>query len=76
MFTPLVLNMVRLGEETGRLDDMLLEVARVHDGQVQTGIKRALQLVEPMLILLLGGVIALIIISILMGILSVNELAV
>lgn len=74
LFTPLVLNMVRLGEETGRLDEMLLEVARVHDGEVQAGVKRVLTLVEPALILLLGGVIAAIIVSILMGILSVNEL--
>lgn len=75
LLTPLALNMVRLGEETGRLDEMLLEVAKVHDREVQAGIKRVLQLVEPVLILLLGGVIALIIISILMGILSVNDLA-
>lgn len=76
LFTPLALNMVRLGEETGGLDTMLLELARVHDGEVQSGIKRALTLIEPLLILVLGAVIAAIIVSILMGILSVNELAV
>jgi general secretion pathway protein F len=76
LFTPLALNMVRLGEETGRLDAMLLELARVHDGEVQSGVKRALTLVEPLLILVLGAVIAAIIVSILLGILSVNELAV
>ena len=75
LFTPLALNMVRLGEETGRLDAMLLELARVHDGEVQSGVKRALTLVEPLLILVLGAVIAAIIVSILLGILSVNELA-
>lgn len=75
LFTLLALNMVRLGEETGRLDAMLLEVARVHDAEVQAGVKRALTLVEPALILTLGVVIAAIIVSILMGILSVNELA-
>jgi len=75
LFTPLALNMVRLGEETGRLDDMLLELARVHDHEVQAGVKRALTLLEPLLILGLGGVIAVIIMSILMGILSINDLA-
>lgn len=75
LFTPMALHMVRLGEETGRLDEMLIEVARVHDQEVQAGIKRTLVLVEPVLILTLGAVIALIIVSILMGILSVNELA-
>lgn len=76
LFTPLGLNMVRLGEETGRLDAMLLELARVHDNEVQSGVKRALVLVEPLLILVLGAAIAAIIISILLGILSVNDLAV
>lgn len=76
LFTPLGLNMVRLGEETGALDAMLLELARVHDGEVQAGVKRALTLVEPLLILTLGAVIAAIIVSILMGILAVNELAI
>lgn len=75
LFSPLGLNMVRLGEETGRLDEMLLELARVHDAEVQAGIKRALTLVEPALILTLGVVIAGIIVSILMGIMSANELA-
>ncbi len=76
LFTPLGLNMVRLGEETGRLDAMLLELARVHDSEVQAGVKRALTLIEPMLILTLGAIIAAIIVSILMGILSVNDLAI
>jgi general secretion pathway protein F len=75
LFTPLGLNMVRLGEETGRLDAMLLELARVHDGEVQSGVKRALTLIEPLLILILGAIIAAIIVSILLGILSVNDLA-
>ena len=75
LFAPLALNMVRLGEETGRLDAMLLELARVYDGEVQSGVKRALTLIEPLLILVLGAVIAAIIVSILLGILSVNQLA-
>lgn len=76
VFSPLALNMVRLGEETGRLDSMLLEVARVQDVEIQTGIKRGLTLLEPAMILVLGVVIASIIVSLLMGILSVNDLAV
>lgn len=74
-FSPLALNMVRLGEETGQLDAMLLELARVYDNEVQAGVKRALTMLEPMLILVLGAVIAGIILSILMGILAVNDLA-
>ncbi|MFA5496417.1 MAG: type II secretion system F family protein, partial [Porticoccaceae bacterium] len=74
-FTPMVIQMVRVGEESGRLDEMLLELARVYEHDVQAGIKRGLTLLEPLLILGMGGMIALIIISILMGILSVNDMA-
>tara|TARA_R110002049_G_scaffold17416_23_gene67831 strand:+ start:183 stop:1427 length:1245 start_codon:yes stop_codon:yes gene_type:complete len=76
LFSALGLNMVRLGEETGRLDAMLLELARVYDGEVQAAVKRALTLLEPLLIIVLGVAIAGIIVSILMGILSVNDLAI
>jgi general secretion pathway protein F len=76
LFGPLAVNMVRLGEETGQLDAMLLELARVHDAEVQSGVKRVLTLLEPLLILVLGAIIAAIIVSILMGILAVNDLAI
>ncbi len=76
MFTPMVIQMVRVGEESGSLDQMMLELARVFDDHVQAGIKRGLTLLEPVLILTMGFVIAVIIIAILMGILSVNDLAV
>jgi general secretion pathway protein F len=76
MFTPMVIQMTRVGEESGSLDQMMLELARVFDDHVQSGVKRGLTLLEPVLILGMGAVIAVIIIAILMGILSVNDLAV
>ena len=76
MFTPMVIQMIRVGEESGSLDQMMLELAKVFDGKVQSGIKRGLALLEPVLILGMGFFIAVIIIAILMGILSVNDLAV
>lgn len=76
VFSPLVIQMVRVGEESGSLDEMMTELAEVYDGEVQAGVKRSLTLLEPVLILLMGGVIAFVIIAILMGIMSVNDLAV
>ncbi|GHT86045.1 type II secretion system protein GspF [Betaproteobacteria bacterium] len=75
LFTPLALNMVRLGEETGQLDEMLLELARVQDSEVEHGIKRLLALLEPVLIVVLGLVISVIIVALLLGIMSINDLA-
>lgn len=76
IFAPLAINLVRVGEETGRIGQMMLELASILNTEVETGIKRALTLVEPILILVLGVLIAAIIISILLGILSVNDLAI
>ena len=54
----------------------MTELADVYDGEVQAGVKRSLTLLEPVLILTMGGTIALVIIAILMGIMSVNDLAI
>lgn len=74
VFEPLAINLIRVGEETGRIGPMMVELADILDRDVETGIKRALVMLEPLLILVLGLLIAAIIVSILMGILSVNDL--
>jgi general secretion pathway protein F len=74
-FPKLAVQMVRVGEETGQLQEMLLQVANTYDVEVQTAIKRMLTLLEPAMILGLGVIIAGIIMSILIAILSLNDLA-
>ncbi|WP_440113799.1 type II secretion system F family protein [Acidovorax sp. BL-A-41-H1] len=76
IFEPLAVNLIRVGEETGRIGSMMLELSNILNRDVETGIKRLLTLVEPVLILVLGVLIAAIIVSILLGILSINDLAV
>jgi general secretion pathway protein F len=75
-FPPFAIHMIKVGEESGNLQDILLQVAGAYDRDTQTTIKRALALLEPALILILGGIIAAVIISILVAILSVNELVI
>ncbi len=75
VFPSLALQMIKVGEESGSLEAMLKKVANVYDGEVRTAIKRALTMLEPVLIIGLGIIVAGIIISILMAILSANELA-
>ncbi|SFD42985.1 type II secretion system F family protein [Paracidovorax konjaci] len=76
IFEPIAVNLIRVGEETGRIGQMMLELSNILNREVETGIKRLLTLVEPVLILVLGILIAAIIVSILLGILSINDLAV
>ena len=75
LFPKLAVHMVMVGEETGRLQELLIQVADVYDREAQTTIKRLLALMEPVLILSLGLMIGGIIMSILLAILSVNNLA-
>jgi general secretion pathway protein F len=75
VFPRLAVHMIRVGEETGQLQDMLLQVADTYDHEVQSAIQRLLALLEPVLILGLGVIIAAIIMSILVAIFSLNELA-
>jgi general secretion pathway protein F len=75
IFPKMALQMIKMGEETGRLEEMLLRVANIYDKQLRTAIARLLALLEPALIITLGLMIAGIIVSILLAILSVNDLA-
>jgi len=73
-FPKLALQMISVGEETGQLETMLMQVAKVYDREVKTTVERMLALLEPAIILGLGVIIAGIIMSILVAIVSVNEL--
>lgn len=75
-FPQLAVQLIQVGEETGLLESMLLKIADIYDQEVNATIKRMLTLIEPVLILGLGGMIAVIIISILVAILGLNELVV
>jgi general secretion pathway protein F len=65
-----------IGEESGQLGSMLGKAAEMFEMRVEQKLKRMLTLLEPVLILGLGAVIALVIVSILMAMLGLNELAV
>ncbi len=74
-FPKMAVQMIKIGEETGKLEEMLERIANVYDKQLKITVERMLTLLEPFLIVTLGLVIAGIIISILSAILSVNDLA-
>lgn len=54
MFTPLILQMIAVGEETGAVDDMLVSVADFYDEDVDYGLKRLAESIEPILIVAMG----------------------
>jgi general secretion pathway protein F len=73
LYPKLAVHMVAVGEETGRLDSMLMKVADVYDVEVNTSLKRALALMEPVLIVTLAVVVGGIIYALLSALLGLTE---
>lgn len=76
VFPPLALRLVRVGEEAARLDDMLLELATIYEWETTQSVERILAMLGPALTIGMGLIVALVIGSIMMAILSVYQLAV
>lgn len=76
VFPPLAVHLIEVGEETGRLDSMLLRLAEVYDKDVRSAVKNFIALFEPVMILVMGLVIGGIVISTVLAMVSINELPV
>ena len=76
LYPKLASQMILVGEESGRLEEMLARVADVYDREVQLAIKRFLAVLEPALILGLAVLIGGIVFSILLGVMAMSELVV
>ena len=73
-FPRLALQMISVGEETGQLDTMLLKVSDTYDKEVRNTIDRLLSVFTPVVTLFLAVLIGTIVLSVLLAILSVNDL--
>lgn len=71
-FPPFVTDIIGVGEESGKLDDSLKKLANSYERQLEYLLKITTQLLEPLLILLVGGVIGLIVIGMLLPIFNLN----
>jgi general secretion pathway protein F len=67
-------NLVRIGEHAGKLPEMLKSLAEMHDKAGRDRLKRVLLLVEPVAILLIGGIIGVFITAVILAITSVNQI--
>lgn len=71
----LALKLIHVGEQSGQLESMLLKVADIYEHEVETAIKRLIAILGPLLILLLAAIIAGIMVSVIIPILNLNDLA-
>jgi general secretion pathway protein F len=72
-FPPMVTQMVAIGEKTGEVEDMLDRVADAYETQVETKVSRLTILLEPMMIVVLGVIVAGIVFAVLLPMLNMNE---
>ena len=71
-FPPMVTHMIAIGEKTGELEHMLVVVADAYDVQVETRISQMTSLLEPLMIIIMGGVVALIVVAMILPILQLQ----
>ena len=75
VFPGLAVHLVGVGEETGRLDTMLLQIADVYEKDVRTSVKALTSVFEPVIILVMGILIGTVVLSMLTAIFSINDIA-
>jgi len=73
VFPAMVVNMIDVGEETGALDSMLMKVADIYDAEVEAAVDGMLALMEPMIIVVLGGIIGFIVVALYLPIFTLGD---
>lgn len=73
IFPSLAMSMIKVGEETGQLDVMLIKVATAYEKNLRVSVKKFMGFFEPVMILVMGVVIGFIVISMLMAIFSITD---
>jgi len=63
LFPPMVISMVAVGEASGQLDDMLVKVSEFYEDEVDLAIKTLLSMIEPIMIVFIGGIVGFILIA-------------
>ena len=76
VFPPLAAHLLMVGEETGRLDQMFARMADIYETDTRAAIKRFTSLFEPLVILIMGVIVGALILSMLLAITSINDVAV
>ena len=75
VFPPLAAHLLTVGEETGRLDAMFARMADIYENDTRASIKRFTAIFEPIVILVMGVMVGALILSMLLAITSINEVA-
>lgn len=73
LFPPVVYHLIATGQLSGNIEDGLIEIAEMYDGEVQTSVRTLTALLEPLILLVMGGVVAFIVLAILLPVFEINQ---
>jgi general secretion pathway protein F len=73
LFPPVVYHLLATGQMSGTMEDSLIEIAEMYDAEVQTSVRTLTALLEPVILLIMGGVVAFIVLAILLPIFEINQ---
>ena len=73
LFPPVVYHLIATGQMSGNIEDGLLEIAEMYDGEVQSSVRTLTALLEPIILLVMGGVVAFIVLAILLPVFEINQ---
>ena len=76
MFPPLASHLLTVGEETGKLDLMFARMADIYEEETRASIKRFTSIFEPLVILIMGVIVGALVLSMLIAITSINDVAI
>ena len=76
MFPPLASHLLTVGEETGKLDLMFARMADIYEEETRAAIKRFTSIFEPLVILIMGIIVGALVLSMLIAITSINDVAI
>lgn len=74
VFDPMLVQMIRVGEETGKLEEMLFRLATIYEKKTEIGIKRLVALIEPVFTLVVGIIVAIIIVAMALPIFDMSSM--
>ena len=72
-FPPMVIHMIAIGERSGQLEEMLENVAEAYDAEVDNSVQMLTSLLEPLIIVVMGGAVAFIAMSILFPLIQMSD---
>jgi general secretion pathway protein F len=76
VFPPMVTDMIAVGENSGQLEHMLLKVSDAYDNQIETTVSGLTSILEPLLIVIMGGIVLFIVLAVLLPIFEMNQMVV